>query len=181
MVGVELSFWTLGVMVLTGGIGADWKSRLLNAPSLAVVAGVTLNLTGVAPHLPAFVTDAIGMLGAAAVPVGIVLVGAMTADHLGEAQWRSGMASAALASVLRALLAPAALVTLAWLLPITLELKRVLAVEAAMPAAMLSIVVTRYYGGAGPLAVRIVLATSVVSLLAIPLWLSFAMTWLGLR
>ncbi len=181
MVGVELAFWTLGVAVLTGGIGADWKSKLLNPPSLAVVLGVTLNLSGLAPRLPGFFSDAVGMIGSAAVPVGIVLVGAMTADHLGEARWRAGTAAVALASVLRALLAPAALVGLAWLLPITIELKRVLVVQAAMPAAMFAIVVTRYYEGDGPLAVRVVLATSVVSLLAIPLWLAFGMAWLGLR
>ncbi len=181
MVGVELAFWTLGVLVLTGGLRGSGPTRLLNPPSVAVVAGVTLNLTGVAREIPAFITEAISMIASAAVPVGIVLVGAMTADHLGEARWRSGMASVALASVLRAVLAPAALVGLAWLLPISLELKRVLVVEGAMPSAMFSIVVTRYYGGANPLAVRVVLATSVVSLLAIPFWLTFGMSWLGLR
>ncbi len=181
MLGVEVGFWTLGVLVLTGGVGGSWKSKLLNPPSLAVVAGVLLNLTGATSHIPTFVTDAVGMVGAAAVPMGMILVGAMTADHLGEAQWRSGTASLALASVLRAVLAPAALVTLAWLAPISTELRRVLVVEAAMPAAMFSIVVTRYHAGDGPLAVRIVIGTSLVSLIAIPFWLSAGMAWLGLR
>lgn len=180
MLGVELGFWTLGVLVLTGGVGGTWRSKLLNPPSLAVIVGVLLNLTGAAGHIPSFLTDAVGMIGSAAVPIGIILVGAMTADHLGEAQWRSGTASLALASVLRALLAPAALIGLAWLAPVSLELKRVLVVEAAMPAAMFSIVVTRYHGGAGPLAVRIVIGTSLVALLAIPIWLSAGMAWLGL-
>jgi predicted permease len=181
MVGVDLTFWTLGVLVLTGGVGGAWWRKLLNPPSLATVAGVTLNLTGLARLVPGFLSDAITMVGAAAIPLGIILVGAMTADHLGEAQWRQGTAPLASACLLRALIAPAALVALAWLLPLSIELKRVLVVEAAMPAAMFSIVVTRYYRGNGGLAVRIVVATSIVALLAVPLWLSAGMAILGQR
>jgi predicted permease len=180
MLGVELGFWTLGVLVLTGGVGGDWRRKILNPPSVAVVLGVTLNLSGLAARIPSFVTDAVGLIGAAAVPVGLLLVGAMTADHVGEARFRSGTATIVAANVLRALAIPAAVLGLAWLLPVSIELKRVLAVEAAMPAAMFSIVVTRYYEGDGPLAVRIVIATSLVSLLAIPLWLSAGIHWLRL-
>ena len=45
---------------------------------------------------------------------------------------------------------------------------------------MFSIVVTRYYKGDGPLAVQIVVGTSLVALLAIPLWLSAGIHWLQL-
>lgn len=179
MLGVDLAFWTVGVVVLTGGFGGAWWRRLLNPPSLATIAGVALNLTGLASQVPAFLSDAVGMVGDAAVPLGIILVGAMTADHLGQTRWRQGTAPLAGACLLRALLAPAALVGLAWLLPFSLELKRVLVVEAAMPAAMFSIVVTRYYRGDGALAVRIVVATSLVALLVVPLWLSAGLALLG--
>jgi predicted permease len=181
MLGVDLAFWTLGVIILTGGHGGAWWRKLLNPPSLATVAGVTLNLTGLARHVPPFLSDAITMVGAAAVPLGIILVGAMTADHLGETQWRAGMAPVVCACLLRALLAPAAVIALAWLLPVSVELKRVLVVEAAMPAAMFAIVVTRYYKGDGALAVRIVVATSLVALVTVPLWLSAGMAFLGLH
>jgi predicted permease len=180
MLGVELGFWTLGVLVLTGGVGGDWRRKILNPPSAAVLLGVTLNLTGLAGYVPSFVTNAVGLIGSAAVPVGLLLVGAMTADHVAHARWRQGTAMIIAASALRALLVPAAVLGLAWALPLSLELKRVLAVEAAMPSAMFSIVVTRYYGGDGPLAVRIVVGTSLVALLAVPLWLSAGMHWLSL-
>jgi len=180
MLGVELGFWTLGVLVLTGGVGGDWRRKILNPPSAAVLLGVTLNLSGLAGHIPVFVTNAVGLVGSAAVPVGLLLVGAMTADHVAHARWRQGTATIVAASVLRALLVPVAVLGLAWVLPISVELKRVLVVEAAMPSAMFSIVVTRYYGGHGPLAVRIVVGTSLVALLAVPLWLSAGIHWLGL-
>ncbi len=180
MLGVDLAFWTLGVVILTGGIGGAWWRKLLNPPSLATVAGILLNLTGAARLVPEFLTDAIGLIGAAAVPLGIILVGAMTADHLAATRWRAGAPAMASACVLRALLSPVAFIALAWLLPISTELRRVLVVEAAMPAAMFSIVVTRFYDGDGPLAVRLVLATSLVALLSVPLWLAAGLTLLGL-
>jgi malate permease and related proteins len=179
MVGVELAFWTLGVLVLRGGMAGAWR-RLFNPPSLAVLAGVTLNLTGTARLVPSFAVDAVGLMGASAVPLALLLVGTMTADHLPEAGAAGGRGATLLAIVLRAILAPAVFVGLAFILPLSLEMKRVLVVEAAMPAAMFSIVVTRYYGGDGAMAVRLVIATSLAALAAIPLWLSAGMAWLGL-
>ena len=68
----------------------------------------------------------------------------------------------------------------AWLLPLTVELKRVLVVQAAMPSAVFTIVVARHYGGHAPTAVQVVLATTVASLLSAPLVLAWGIQWLGL-
>jgi predicted permease len=181
MVGAELAFWTLGVMVLTGGLGAGWRGKVFNPPSVAVVLGILLNIAGIAPYVPNFVTHAVGLLGAAAVPVGLLLVGAITADHLAEARWRDGHAPLLAAGILRAVLAPAIVVAAAALLPLSIELKRVLIVEAAMPAAMFSIVVTRYHNGDGPLAVRLVIATSLIAFVAVPFWLAIGLGLIGPR
>jgi predicted permease len=181
MLGVELGFWTVGVLVLTGGVGGAWKKRLLNPPSVGIVVGVLLNLSGTVPHIPAFLMQAIALIGSAAIPIGVLLVGAMSADHLSDLRMRPRIPTLFSACVLRALLAPAAFVALAYLLPLSLELRRVLVVEAAMPAAMFSIVIARYYKADGPLAVRIVIVTSLVSLLAIPLWISGGLALLQLR
>ena len=67
----------------------------------------------------------------------------------------------------------------AWaLLPLPLELRRVLVLQAAMPAAMFPVVMAKYYGGDPATAVRIVLATSLAALLTIPLWLGFGLALL---
>jgi hypothetical protein len=57
------------------------------------------------------------------------------------------------------------------LLPASDELKRVVAVEAAMPSAVFSILMARHYAGDAGTALRVVLATSLVSLVTIPLWI----------
>jgi len=56
---------------------------------------------------------------------------------------------------------------------LTVELKRVLVVQAAMPSAVFTIVVARHYGGHAPTAVQVVLATTVASLLSAPLVLAW--------
>jgi len=65
-------------------------------------------------------------------------------------------------------------------LPLTVELKRVLVLEAAMPSAVFPIVLSKHYGGDPPTAVRVVLATTAVSLVTIPLWIRFGMKFVGL-
>ena len=52
--------------------------------------------------------------------------------------------------------------------------------EAAMPAAVFPIVMAKHYGGDPATAVRVVVATSLVGLLTIPLWIRFGMHFVGL-
>jgi predicted permease len=61
-----------------------------------------------------------------------------------------------------------------------LELKRVIVLEAAMPAAVFPIVMARHYAGDPATAMRVVIGTTVVGLVTIPLWIRFGMQWLGL-
>jgi predicted permease len=64
-------------------------------------------------------------------------------------------------------------------LPCSLELKRVLVVQAAMPAAVFPIVLARHYGGQPLTAVQIVLGTTVLGIFVSPLWISAGRAWLG--
>jgi predicted permease len=72
------------------------------------------------------------------------------------------------------------LVLLASVLPISRELKMVLAIEAAMPAGMFTIVLVRMYGADAPTAIRVVVGSSIGSLLTIPVWISCGTRILGL-
>jgi predicted permease len=64
-------------------------------------------------------------------------------------------------------------------LPLSIELKRVLVVQAAMPAGLMPIIIARHYGGQPLTAVQIVLGTTVLALLTIPLWLKAGLAWVG--
>jgi len=65
-------------------------------------------------------------------------------------------------------------------LPASVELKRVMVIEAAMPAAVFPIVMARHYAGDPATAMRVVIGTSVVGLATIPLWIRFGMKFVGL-
>jgi hypothetical protein len=74
---------------------------------------------------------------------------------------------------------PAVMLGFARLLPCSLELKRVLVVEAAMPAAVFPIIMARYYGGQPLTAVQVVLSTTAVGLVTCPLWIRAGLAWVG--
>lgn len=180
IIGVELAMWSLGVMVLTGSsLGRDWR-KLINAPLLAIVLAVTVNALGGSPHVPTVVGTGLHWLGGCAIPLALILIGAIIADHLGEFHSTRGARVILTAVALRIGLLPLLFLALAKFLPMTTEHQRVLVLEAAMPTAVFPVVLAKLYKGDPATAMRAVLSTAVVSLITIPLWLKFGMKMLGL-
>lgn len=178
-VGVEACLWSLLLLMLTGGhAGRGWR-QIFNAPLFSIVLALGLNFTGAGPHLPVALVKTLHLLGQCAFPVALVLVGATIADHLGELRSGEGWLMMVPALFLRLAILPVGLLLLAKYFPMSVELKRVLVIEAAMPAAVVPIIMARHYGGDPALALRIVLSTSVVSLITTPLWIRFGMKFIG--
>lgn len=177
-VGVEFAMWTLGVMLLTTGETRDWR-KVVNAPLVAVVLAITLNLSEAHNYIPTAASSVFQWLGQCAIPMALILIGAVVADHLKEfhAGWNWRLMGAAV--VLRMLFFPLVFLLIAKYLPASLELKRVIVLEAAMPSAVFPIVMTRHYGGDPATALRVVLSTSVIGLVTIPLWIRFGMAFVG--
>ncbi|NUN92934.1 MAG: AEC family transporter [Verrucomicrobiae bacterium] len=180
--GIEVAIWTIGLAVLTGGRSAkDWR-KFFNAPLVAVLLGVALHLLGVAPRVPSTVTTCLRMLGDCAIPVALLLIGAVALDFAGDARAAAGGARTVVAAcVLRLAVFPFVFLAFARWLPGSVELKRVLVLQAAMPAAVFPIVMARHYGGDVATALRVVVATSLAGLATIPFWISAGlggMPWL---
>jgi predicted permease len=178
--GVEICVWTVILLLLTGGRSAGRWHQILNPPLIAIVLSLGLNFAGVSGHIPAAPATAMHLLGQCAFPLALLLVGATIADHLGELRSGEGWWRVAPAMLLRLAILPAGIVVLAKYLPASAELKRVLLIEAAMPSAMLPVILARHYGGDPGTALRIVLGTSLVSLATTPLWIRFGLKWLGM-
>ena len=85
------------------------------------------------------------------------------------------------AVLLRIGVLPVLFLLLAKYLPASVELKRVIVLKAAMPAAVFPIVIARHYQGDPAIAMRMVIGTSVVGLMTIPLWIRFGMHLVGLQ
>lgn len=174
--GVEVAMWTLAVATVSGRqAGGRWWTPLGSPPIVAVVAAIALNMAGAGSWIPASVGTAWHMLGLCAVPLGLLLSGALLADYARPHVLRSGWKATGLAIAVRLGVLPAALLAFALLLPADPALRSVLVVQAAMPSAVFPIVLAKLHGGDIPTAIRIVLATSLVGLVTIPLWLAFGL------
>lgn len=174
-VGVEVALWTAGIMLLTGSSPREGWRHILSVPVLAIVFALALNFLGAHSWMPDFLLSAVKQMGAAAIPLGLILTGATFADQLrvtsGETQGAVGIASC----VLRLGLLPLFMLALARWLPAPLELRRVLVVQAAMPSAVIPVILARHYGANAPVALRVVLVTSAVGLITIPIWLDIGL------
>jgi predicted permease len=186
-VGTEMAMWTLGVATLTGsGLSGGWK-KFLNAPLIALILALALNFLGQAVSLPPFAVLAgktaltvIHWLGQAAIPLGLLLIGAIVADHLGDARGGKAWRVVTVAALVRLGIMPLLFLLLARYLPCSLELKRVLVLQGAMPSAVLPIVITKHYGGDARTALQVALGTSALGLVTIPLWIHYGGHMAGL-
>ncbi len=182
--GVEIAFWAGAGLILAGGARSREKPlwrQILSAPVIAILVSVVLNLFHPKEFLPAWIFSSLGMIGAAAIPMALLLTGATLSDFVAEAGFsRSRTAAVAGATLLRLGVLPLAFIALARWLPCPVELKQVLIVQSAMPCAMLPIVLTKHYGGDSAMAVQIVFVTTALSLLTIPYWINLGMKFAGI-
>jgi predicted permease len=178
-IGVEIAFWTVGVAAVSGTAGKGWK-QFFTPPVIAILIALPLNFLNAHEHLPNFVLITARMLGQCAVPIGIILVGAMTADNLHEFHSAGGWKTAVSSCALRLALMPALFMLLAKFLPCSRELKQVIIVQGAMPTATFVVILARHYGGDASTAVRCLITTSAMSLVTIPLWIRLGMKFVGL-
>ena len=175
--GVEVAMWTLAVATISGRqTGKRWWAPLLNPPIVAVVGGIALNFLGAGHWIPSPVNTAWHMLGLCAVPLGLLLTGALLADHATPHVLRAGWSSMLLGIGIRLGIMPALILLMA--IPADPALHSVLVVQAAMPSAVFPIVLAKIHDGDMPTALRVVLGTSLVGLVTIPLWLAFGLRFL---
>ncbi len=167
-VGVEIALWTVGIALLTGQLRSPLK-QLINAPLIAVIAGVSLNGVGAGPHIPGVLRTLFDLMGNCAIPLSLLLIGASVHDLTKSARWISSPRMALGACLIRLALIPAIMLLAIAFVPLTPELRQVLVVQAAMPAALFPILLSRHFGGDAPTAVQVVIITTLVSFATTPL------------
>ncbi len=180
--GVELAFWTVGILIVTGSFSRDSWRRVLNPPVIALVVALTINGLGYGESVPAFATRTIEFLAACAIPLGLLLAGATLADLANDRSLLTRPRVPLAACFTRLMLLPVVFLLLARLVPESMEeLRRVMAVQAAMPAGLFPLVVARHFGGDTRVAVQVILFTTLCSVLTIPLWIRIGLWWLGIE
>ncbi len=178
--GVDIAMWTLGLITLGHATGpGEWRT-LINAPLVAIVLSLLINTFEAAHWVPRPLSITASMLGACAFPLGILLTGAMMADQIRQLHPSRATGILIWSAIFRLGVIPALMLGIARILPCSVEIKRVIVVQAAMPAGVFPIVLSRLYGGDPATAVRIVAGTTILSLITIPLWIQWGIAWLHL-
>lgn len=177
-IGVELAMWSVGVMIMSGERGIRWQ-KLVNGPVVAVVIGLALVGLGWDDAITGAPRKAMSMIGVGAFPLGIVITGCTIMDLV--AKEKPNLRIVLGASVVRLALAPMLFLSAAKFLPIATELKQVILVQAAMPAAMTPIILARLYGGRPAIAVQIVVITTALSLFSLPWIITLGCRWIDLK
>lgn len=176
-IGLEIGLWSAGVWLLSG---EGSLRRVLTVPFFAILSALVLNLLHAGDWLPRVALDSLHFLGQAAIPLSLILTGATLADAISLPGTGRNILMTATGCIVRLAVLPMLFLIVARWLPCSLELKRVLVVQAAMPCAMVPVLLSRFYRADIGTAVQIVIASTVIGLLTIPLWLRVGFAFVGL-
>ncbi len=178
--GVEIALWSLGVWVLARKKeSASWR-RLISVPAVAVLCSGLLNLIHANEWLPTVLRKSLHMMGQSAIPLALLLTGATIYDQIRvSGDGRPKYAALSIALIARLALLPLVLLAVARWLPMPTALRNVLVLQAAMPSAMMPVVICRHQGADSKFCVQIVLLSTAFSLVTIPLWIKFGAAWVA--
>jgi len=175
--GGEAAIWTIGIFILTGLSLREGLKKLINGPVIALVLGLALNLTGLRDYIPHFLLEIIRLCGLCGLTIGIIFTGCAIQEYLVKPAALLHPRVTPVALLLRLVIFPLVFLVAAKYLPITDDMKRVLVVQAAMPAGMFPLAIAKHYNGQPLTAAQVIVSTTTLGILTIPLWIKFGMAW----
>ena len=176
-VGCEAAIWTVGILMLAGLSLREGWHKLVNAPVFALIAAVAGNMLDLGRFIPAVATNVIHLSAACAIPLGLLLIGATLMEFFSRPRELFDARVTLSSSLIRLGVLPVLFLLLAKFLPCPDDLKRVIIVQAAMPAGILPLVIAKHYGGRPLTAVQVVIGTTVLGIFLIPLWVRLGIYW----
>lgn len=163
----SIIIFTIGPALLQGGAIATGFRLVLKLPLIwAMLAGIILRLLQI--DLPFRLDDGIRMLGSAAIPLGLVLLGM----QLSSTRFELSLYEAC-AAFMRLLGAPLCAYLIGQNLGLTGLDLQVLILQCAMPTAVNTVVLVTQFGGDAPRTARCVVVSTMLSFITLPLILSF--------
>ncbi|BAZ43845.1 auxin efflux carrier [Chondrocystis sp. NIES-4102] len=167
LLGSSVLMFCFGPAIIQGkGIKSGLKLTLRLPLFWAIILGLSLRVLGIT--LPWGLDKGIRQLGAAAIPVDLVLLGmqlAATRFQFGIKELLTATARLAIAPIIAYLVGNCLRLE-------TLDLQ-VLMLQSAMPTAVSSLVLVSEFGGDKNLVARAIVTSTLMSFITLPVWLSF--------
>lgn len=163
----------LGVYIGAKSGTTIWTAlkRVASVPLVyAAVAGLVVNLAGW--PVPEPVAKAINLLGQASVPVMLVVMGINLAQAFRQGTQADCLPALAAATALRLILSPAVAFVLAGLVGLDDLARNVTVLQAAMPSAVMTIILATEFDADASFAALCVLVTTLASLVTVTLLLT---------
>mgnify|MGYP000978796218 CR=1 FL=1 len=185
--GSELCVWTLGIKALTGQkLDRAFLGNLLSVPMVALIFAISVLAVRACcighGWVPAAgsesdeflktVLETCRMAGGATIPASALICGSRIA-MLHPGKLFSPLMAGTCA--LRLVVIPGLCIAGLSLMPLPVEVRRVLILIAVMPAAMASVTLAEAYGGDADFSAAAILTSHVACLVTIPLWLAAAL------
>ena len=172
MVVGTITFWTYGVYLMSGDKGEVSMSKILTNPNLiAVVVGMALFFAPV--ELPYVVAQVINGMANMNTGLGMVILGAtLGASNIGLMISDTRLYKAIL---LRLVAVPLVCIPILMLMPAAFEVRMVMMIIAAAPAASATSMLALKYGGDYSYGTGLAIGTTIVSMVSMPLVLALAM------
>ena len=168
-IGSTLGFWTVGVGILSGGCIKKTFKNIFSPMLLAVILALSFCFFKI--PVPELAANVFSRIGSISVPLMLIVIGAgiyNSAHHLLKNKW-----DIIYLSLVRLILIPLILISILNMLPLPLEIFRVVFVVSIMPVAVSAVVFMRRFGGNPDLAAQAAVVTTLLSILTIPLMIYF--------
>ena len=170
MLGSSFLMFCFGPALIRGkGIIEGFKLTLRLPLLWAILFGVSLRLLAI--NIPWQLDKGIQQLGAAAIPIALILLGM----QLSETRFQPGIKEIILA-IARLGCAPIIAYTVGSLLNLETLNLQILVLESAMPTAVNSFVIVSEFGGDKDLVARAIVTSTILSFITLPILLSFLLT-----
>lgn len=178
MVVGTITFWTYGVLLMSGDKNEVSLKKILTNPNLiAVVAGMILFFAPI--ELPYIVVQVINGMANMNTGLGMVILGAtLGASNIGLMISDTRLYKAA---ALRLIAVPLVCIPILLLMPASFEVRMVMMIIAAAPAASATSMLALKYGGDYSYGTGLAIGTTIASMVSMPVVLALAMKVLTLQ
>jgi predicted permease len=179
-VGVDMALWSVGLFIISGhGIKKSWRRIVFSPPLLSVAAALTIRQLELQPFIPRPLMHMTDQLGRCSIPMGLVLSGAIIFDYSKRIDFATAWKPLFLAVAVRLVTVPLVFLMVARYGTESRDLQEVLLLQASMPAATFPIVMARLYNQSLETAWTVVVGTSVLGIISIPIWMVLGAKILG--